>query len=79
MVYTVIMAQKFICGFFTCFNDEKIPQNNFSCQNISVENNYFQIATATCSSTHGKLTTQWINKNCSQFFLTQWIVKYVKH
>ena len=27
--------------FFTCFTREKTPQNNFSSQNFSVENNYF--------------------------------------
>ena len=27
--------------FFTRFTREKIPQNNFSSQNFSVENNYF--------------------------------------
>ena len=26
--------------FFTCFTREKTPQNNFSSQNFSVENNY---------------------------------------
>ena len=27
--------------FFTRFTSEKTPQNNFSCQNFSVQNNYF--------------------------------------
>ena len=27
--------------FFTLFTHEKTPQNNFTCQNFSVENNYF--------------------------------------
>ena len=27
--------------FFTNFTHEKTPQNNFSCENFSVENNYF--------------------------------------
>ena len=27
--------------FFTRFTREKIPQNNFSRQNLGVENNYF--------------------------------------
>ena len=32
-----------ILSFFTRFTREKRPQNNFSQQNFSVENNYFQI------------------------------------
>ena len=28
-------------AFFTRFTPEKRPQNNFSCQNFSVENDYF--------------------------------------
>ena len=33
--------KKLNCGFFHSFTREKTPQNNFSSQNISVENNYF--------------------------------------
>ena len=30
-------------NFFTHFTREKTPQNNFSSQNFSVENNYFSL------------------------------------
>ena len=32
--------KSWIVDFFTCFTREKAPQNNFSSQNFSVENNY---------------------------------------
>ena len=33
--------EKLNCGFFFSFHSRKTPQNNFSSQNFSVENNYF--------------------------------------
>ena len=33
--------EKLNCGFFHSFHSRKTPQNNFSWQNFSVENNYF--------------------------------------
>ena len=33
--------KSWIVDFFTSFTQEKTPQNNFSSQNFSVENNYF--------------------------------------
>ena len=33
-------SKSWIVDFFTRFTCDKIPQNNFSCQNFSVENNY---------------------------------------
>ena len=35
--------KSWIVDFFTRFTREKTPQNNFSSQNFSVENNYFHI------------------------------------
>ena len=36
-----ISLEKLNCGFFTHFTREKTPQNNFSSQNSSIENNYW--------------------------------------
>ena len=36
----IFSLEKLNCGFFTHFTREKTPQNNFSSQNFSVENNY---------------------------------------
>ena len=35
--------EKLNCGFFHSFHSRKTPQNNFSSQNFSVENNYLSI------------------------------------
>ena len=40
LVYKRSWLEKLNCGFFHSFHCEKTPQNNFSSQNISVENNY---------------------------------------
>ena len=42
MFYTEILTQKVELWIFsTCVTHDKTPQNNFSCQNFSIENNYF--------------------------------------
>ena len=44
MLYTEILTRKVELWIFsTRFTREKTPQNNFSSQNFSVENNYFFI------------------------------------
>ena len=41
VLYWDFVLKSWIVDFFTHFTHEKTPQNNFSCQNFSVENNYF--------------------------------------
>ena len=41
VLYWDFDLKSWIVDFFTCFIWEKTPQNNFSSQNFSVENNYF--------------------------------------
>ena len=44
MLYTEILTRKVELWIFpTRFTPEKTPQNNFSSQNFSVENNYFYL------------------------------------
>ena len=44
VLYAEILTRKVeLCFFFTRFTHEKSPQNNFSCQNFGVENNYFPL------------------------------------
>ena len=50
--------KSWIVDFFTCFTHKKIPQNNFSPQNFSVENNYY----------YYKITHYIFN-----YFLQQWL------
>ena len=38
VLYWDFDLKSWIVDFFTCFTQEKKPQNNFSCQNLSVEN-----------------------------------------
>ena len=40
VLYWDFDSKSWIVDFFTRFTHEKTPQNNFSCQNFSVENNY---------------------------------------
>ena len=39
-IYWDLDKKSWIVDFFTCSTREKTPQNNFSSQNFSVENNY---------------------------------------
>ena len=41
VLYWDFDLKSWIVDFFTRFTQEKTPQNNFSSQNFSVENNYF--------------------------------------
>ena len=41
ILYWDFDLKSWIVDFFTCFTQEKTPQNNFSSQSFSVENNYF--------------------------------------
>ena len=43
VLYWDFDSKSWIVDFFTRFTHEKRPQNNFSCQNFSVENNYLPI------------------------------------
>ena len=43
ILYWDFDLKSWIVDFFTHFTGEKTPQNNFSSQNFSVENNYFYI------------------------------------
>ena len=49
VLYWDFDLKSWIVDFFTCFTREKTPQNNFSCQNFSVENNYFFTDVYACS------------------------------
>ena len=49
VLYWYFDLKSWIVDFFTRFTLEKTPQKNFSCQNFSVENNYFSLV-----SQHGK-------------------------
>ena len=40
ILYWDFVLKSWIVDFFTRFTCEKTPQNNFPCQNFSVENNY---------------------------------------
>ena len=65
--------------FFTRFTHEKIPQNNFSYQNLSAENNYFWYLEAsfcpTISANSAESFLGWVNPAPLGMIGKNWVLK----